>query len=198
MAHLEAAKMPRESSAYQAYVESGKYFEDLASHRITASEEEIERNVDIYYQATGEKPITGAMNYLPHQGYVVSINQNPELAAPEILGESMNKPLIQWGADRVLDFWGLLTGSAADKTEAVMGYIPVDKASRDSVINYIDAGAGEQESGWQHEPKVTIPGFEPMPWPELPDFGKIGLYAGVLAVFIGGVYLIGKFLTKRR
>ena len=123
----------------------------------------------------------------------------PTADIPDVAKELVTKPPILWGIDRVTDFWSLLFGSAADKTDVAAGYLPVDDTTVKNIVEWVSTGANEPNTGWQNEPTATVPGFEPttINFPELPDLGDIGKYALLGLLIIGGLYLGGSYLKSR-
>jgi len=136
--------------------------------------------------------IAGLGLYTPSGGVGAAI-------PPKIIDLLTQAPIVSQ-VGLVTDFWGLLVGTPGEKVETVAPYLPVDKGGQDVLTDVVEKMEAADTTGWTTQNYLTIPGAEPIVinFPELPDLGDIGKWLLLGAVAIGGLFIAGKFIGRKK
>lgn len=114
---------------------------------------------------------------------------------PEAVKDVFTKGWFPTGWAAVEDFWRLIAGSPEEKLEGLVPYLPVDEPTREYII---EEGTGNG-ADWSKEPWFTIPGVEPVKIDfKFPDLGDLGKYALLGLIGLGGLYLAGQYLGRKK
>ena len=116
-------------------------------------------------------------------------------AIPEAVIDAIIQPPIVTQFDTVIDFWNLLLGSPEAKAETIVPYLPITPEAATGIQTDVIApmvASGE----WATTP--TLPTGQTLPKIEWPDFSSIGKWLLVGAVAIGGLFLLGKYVGRKK
>lgn len=142
--------------------------------------------------ATPSPDIAGLEPYTP------SVDVGPAIP-PKIIDLITQAPIVSQ-VGLVTDFWKLVIGTPGEKVETVAPYLPVDEGGQTVLIDVVEKMEAADTTGWTTQNYLTIPGAEPtvINFPELPDLGDIGKWLLIGAIAIGGLFLLGKYVGRKK
>jgi len=116
--------------------------------------------------------------------------------------QQFQKAPIQSGLDVVGDFWQMAIGTPAEKTDVIQDVfdITAKESGEEKPLSDVLYGEEGERPSWVDQPTLTVPYVEPIALPKigLPNLGDIGKWALIIAGGLGGIYLLGKYLGRKK